>query len=147
MIINSLVSIAATITAAMAASAPAATPLTPEHLRDIGCVAVMAIIADEQKRGVTRYGQYPAAGLAGRKWAGIVGERVTAQSRQPAELIAFAMREAAVSEQARLIASANPPAVMEARYTSCAPLMLSDIDADLASAPLPIPQKQKGERP
>lgn len=143
MILYSFLTLAAAITSA----APVATPLTSDHLRDIGCVAVMAIIADEQKRGDTRYGQYPAAGLAGRKWAGIVGERVTAQSGQPIELIAFAMREAAANEQTALISGANPAAVLEARYTSCAPLMLSDIDADLASAPLPIPQKQKEQRP
>jgi hypothetical protein len=121
-------------------------PLTPDHLRDIGCVAVLAIIADEQKRGDIRYGQYPAAGMAGRKWAGIVGERVVNQSGQPAELVAFAMREAAANEQAAMMAGANPAAVLEARYTICAPLMRADLEADLASAPLPLPQKQREKR-
>jgi hypothetical protein len=128
---------------ALAAAGPAATPLTPDHLRDIGCVAVIAIIADEQKRAAARYGQYPSAGLSGRKWAGIVGERVSRQSGQPIELIAFAMREAAANDRAGLIAAENPAAVLKARYTRCAPLMLADLDADLTTAPLPVPQKRK----
>ncbi len=106
----------------------------------------MAIVADEQKRGDIRYGQYPAAGMAGRKWAGIVGERVVNQSGQPAELIAFAMREAAANEQAAMLAGANPAAVLEARYTSCAPLMRTDLEADLADAPLPMPVRQSAEK-
>lgn len=132
-----------TLWIAASASLPLPMPLTQDHMRDISCVAVMAIIASEQKRGDIRYGYYPAAGMAGRKWAGIVGERVTTQSGGSAERVAFAMHKAAQDEQAALISSPNAATTMEARYTACAPLMLADIDADLASAPLPFPQNQR----
>jgi hypothetical protein len=139
---------------AIAAITPApsgAVSLTPVHLRDIGCVAVMAIIAEEQNRGAAGVGAFPAARLSGRKWAGIVGERVADQTGQPIELIGFAMREAAKGEQAALQASQksgnNRNAALSARYADCAPLMRADLENDLASRPLPVPQSKPAKKP
>ena len=133
---------------ATAISAPpsGASPLTPDHLRDIGCVAVMAIIADAQNSGVVGADTLPRTAAAGRSWAGIVGARVADQSGQPVELIAFAMREAAANEQAAMNIGANRAAAMSLRYAACAPLMRADLEADLASKPLPPPTKKAAEK-
>ena len=133
---------------ATAISAPpsAASPLTPDHLRDIGCVAVMAIIADAQNSGVVGADTLPRTAAAGRSWAGIVGARVADQSGQPVELSAFAMREAAANEQAAMNIGANRAAALSLRYAACAPLMRADLEADLASKPLPPPTQKAAEK-
>ena len=139
------------VIAAITPAPSGAVSLTPVHLRDIGCVAVMAIIAEDQNRGAAGIGAFPAAGLSGRKWAGIVGERVAGQTGQPIELIGFAMREAAKGEQAALqsahLPGGNRNAALAARYADCAPLMRADLENDLASRPLPVPQSKPAKKP
>lgn len=72
-------------------------PATPSalseiHQRDIACVAEIAILADAQKRGVESGANVQQQG---RRWAGIVGDRIVFETGQPRELVAFAMQEAA----------------------------------------------------
>lgn len=67
-------------------------PLTEAHQRDIACVADIAVLADAQKRGVEGGANVQQQG---RRWAGIVGDRIVFETGQPRELVAFAMQEAA----------------------------------------------------
>lgn len=114
-----------------ASQAVAPTPLTETHQRDIACVVEIAILADAQQRGG---GSGADVRTSGRRWAGIVGERITFETGQPREIVAVAMTEAA---QARAARTADDAAV-----AACARQMNSELAiADAASAPLPKPVK------
>ena len=116
---------------ALALAAP--TPLTQTHQRDIACVVELAVVADGQKRGVTAGTDVQANG---RRWAGMVGARITLESGQPRELVAFAMTEAAKARQAR---TGDTDTVTVA---DCARQMAAELAmADAVNAPLPRPVK------
>jgi hypothetical protein len=131
----------------LAAATPVPSPLTPEQIRDLGCVAVVAIIAEEQRQGLASAVAYPDMRLQGRKWAGIVGDRVTFESGHPKEAVAFAMREAAAAEQVRMHELPDPGAALGGRFSECLPLMKMDMDVDAvtdsAATPLPLPTKKR----
>jgi hypothetical protein len=113
---------------ALALVAP--TALTETHQRDISCVVEIAVLANAQKRGVSG-GDVRASG---RRWAGIVGDRITAESGQPRELVAIAMTEAAKARAARADDTAN--------LAACIRQMNGELAiADAATAPLPKPVK------
>ncbi len=120
---------------AFAAAAPAA--LTELHQRDIGCVAVLSIIAHEQREGKAGAMDYPDVRKTGRRWAGIVGQRVMDETGQPRELIAFAMKAAAEAEQAQMIAAADPMVHTAERFRLCHARMLGDL---AETQPLPKPE-------
>ena len=116
---------------ALALAAP--TALTETHQRDIACVVEIAILADAQKRGILAGGDVQAKG---RRWAGIVGDRITFESGQPKEVVGFAMNEAA---KARIGRSAD--AVLQA---DCARRMNTELaTAAAANVSLPKPVKAK----
>ena len=131
----------------LTAATPVPSPLTPDQIRDLGCVAVVAIIAEEQRQGLATAMAFPDMRLQGRKWAGIVGDRVTFESGHPKEVVAFAMREAAAAEQTRMHNVADPNTVLSGRLSECMPLMKTDMDAaavtDAAATPLPLPTKKR----
>lgn len=95
--------------------------LTDAHQGDIACVAVIATLAEKQRTGAAPV-EAPDVRQSGKKWAGIVGNRITTQSGQPRELVAVAMAEAAKAEFLR-------PSDL-ARINSCAVQM----NVELASA-------------
>ncbi|MBL0924432.1 MAG: hypothetical protein IBJ12_08195 [Sphingomonadaceae bacterium] len=110
------------------------TALTETHQRDISCVVEIAVLADAQKRGV-------AGGIdvqaSGRRWAGIVGDRIMAETGQPRELVAVAMTEAATARAGRRVAD-------DAAVVACARQMISELAiAEAANAPLPKPERSK----
>lgn len=107
-------------------------PLTQEHQDKIACVALLAIIASEQARDAIDADQYPDVREIGRKWAGLVGDRVMFETGQPQEVVAFAMKEAVKSEQARVQNVIDPKAVADARVAECMPLMQTDLAANAA---------------
>lgn len=111
---------------ALAAAPPA--QLTDIQQRDIGCVALFGLVAYDQKRKAPGHDRYPDVQEKGRKWAGIVGDRVTAQSGLPAEIIGIAINEAVKAEQAAIGQATDPRAYVDGRMAQCSPLM----DADLA---------------
>ena len=118
---------------ALAISTPSA--LTETHQADIACVATLATLAERQRLG-TALSDLPNVGLSGKRWAGIVGSRITEQSGQPRELIAVAMVEAAKAEFQR---PSDP-----AKINKCALQMSEELaTADLANQPLPKPVKSK----
>jgi hypothetical protein len=108
------------------------TALTETHQRDIACVVEIAVLADAQKRGAAGGSDVQASG---RRWAGIVGDRIMFETGQPRELVAVAMNEAAKARAA----GATGSAVLAA----CTKQMTGELAmADAASAPLPKPVKQ-----
>lgn len=112
---------------ALALAAP--TALTETHQRDIACVVEIAILADGQKRGVSAGGDVQAKG---RRWAGIVGDRITFESGQPKEVVGFALNEAAKVRFGR--------AADVALQADCMRRMNAELAiADAARAPLPKP--------
>lgn len=113
--------------------APAPTPLTDVHQRDIGCVALLGIIAHEQREGKAALQDYPDIRDTGKRWAGIVGDRVTFESGQPREVVAFAIRTAVDAEQAEVLNAKTAEAAAayaRGRFDECKTLM----DAQLAVA-------------
>lgn len=119
---------------ALAANTPSSA-LTDAHQGDIGCVAVLATLAEKQRIGTAPSGA-PDVRQSGKRWAGIVGSRITAQSGQPRELVAVAMAEAAKAEFQR------PSDV--ARINSCVVQMNAELaSADLVDKPLPKPVTSK----
>lgn len=128
----------------LAAAEPAATALTETHQRDIGCVAMIAILAGEQERGIAAAKSFGDVRQAGKDWMPIVGERVMRETGQPRELIGVAMVEAAKAENHR-VADGATAAQVAPRVKECMDLMYIDLGKavldDAMSAPLPKPQK------
>jgi hypothetical protein len=115
----------------LAPAAPSA--LSEIHQRDIACVVEIAVQADAQKRGIAGGTDVQANG---KRWAGIVGDRIVFETGQPREVVALAMQEVAQ-------ASATKPrdgAVLDA----CTRQMLRELDAaSAADQPLPKPVQSK----
>jgi hypothetical protein len=129
---------------ALALAQAAPTPLTEIHQRDIGCVAVLGIIAYEQNGGKKDALTYPDVRETGKRWAGIVGQRVMDETGQPRELVAFVINQAVAEEQQRSIKAADPGAYASARVGECTKRMDADLAViDAAEAPLPKPQKSQ----
>lgn len=123
----------------LAASAPVT--LSETNQRDIACVAVIGLHANGQRHKWEGYDEVPNVQESGKKWAGIVGERVMKETGLPQELIGFAITEAANAEQGRVNVADEPRAVIYARLHDCLPLMEADLAADeMANKPLPKPQ-------
>jgi hypothetical protein len=120
---------------ALALASP--TPLSETQQRDIGCVALLGLLAEEQRRG-TIDASFPDVISKGRTYAGIVGARIVEQSGLPREIIAQAMVAAAESARAQSNASMAGKAEVRKRLTACLPLMDAEL---LANAPLPKPEK------
>jgi hypothetical protein len=114
---------------ALALATPA--PLTETHQRDIACVVEIAIMADEQKRGAPHDADLTANG---KRWAGLVGARITQETGQPRELVAVAMIEAAKARAGQITVNDK---------SSCIRQMKAElVAADADNAPLPKPTKQ-----
>jgi hypothetical protein len=120
---------------ALATTTPPSSALTDAHQRDIACVAAIATLAERQRTGVAPP-DMPDVQQSGKKWAGIVGSRITAQSGQPRELVAVAMAEAAKAEYQR-------PSELT-RVNDCAVQMEAELaSADRIDKPLPKPVTSK----
>lgn len=102
--------------------------LTESHQRDIACVVEIAVLADGQKRGLAGGADVQASG---KRWAGIVGDRIMAETGQPRELVSFAMTEAAKARAAR--SNLSDP-------SSCISQMNKELaTTNAANEPLPKP--------
>lgn len=118
---------------ALAASPPSA--LTNQQQADIACVVALATLAEKQRLGSAPVAA-PDLQQTGKRWAGIVGSRITEQSGQPRELVAVAMAEAAKAEFARPSDAAQ--------ISQCALQMTSELaQADMIEKPLPKPVTSK----
>lgn len=113
-------------------------PLTDLQMRDIGCVAVIGIIAHEQRSGGDAITSYPDVRETGKRWAGIVGDRVMEESGQPREVVALAIKTAVEAEQEKAMRAASAEAAaahVKTRFDECKAIM----DAQLAAADTGVP--------
>jgi hypothetical protein len=106
-------------------------PLSEVHLGDIACVVEVAILADQQRRGIWTG---PDLRMDGKRWAGMVGARIVRESGQPRELVAFAMTEAAKERAGHVMVNDTGSACLRQMSAELAV-------ADAANRPLPKPQK------
>lgn len=105
-------------------------PINETQMRDIGCVATMALAVGER----------PDLAKPAKRWSGIVGQRVMDESGQPRELMATAMIESA-NAQAKL---AEAVEARDQRIAQCLAIMYGELAAvDASSAPLPKPVTSK----
>ena len=99
------------------------------QMKDIGCVAVIGIAAHEQRSKQGASSNYPNLGEDGKRWAGIVGDRVMAATGQPREVVAMAIQMAVKAEQDKAGAAADPSTVFQERLTKCVGAMNANLGA------------------
>lgn len=103
------------------------TPLSNIHMRDIGCVAIIALVADQQRKGIARFDRFDNLSESGATFAANVGQNILIESGQSRDIIAFAIQESA-REQLPLL-SADRSADLHGRMENCLPL-LADQEAE-----------------
>lgn len=65
----------------------ASAALSPQSMQDIRCVAVLGIVAYDQRRAATEWADLPSIGADGERFAGIVGERTMKESGRTREAV------------------------------------------------------------
>ena len=113
-------------------SSPAALPqpLTDTHMRDIGCVATLGLVADEQRRGISSSLRFPDVQERGSKFAGIVGTRVMQETGQPKEVVAGAISQSVNDQQRLSIETADATVrqkILDDLVAKCLPLLDSEV--------------------
>tara|TARA_R110001599_G_scaffold188612_1_gene383097 strand:+ start:498 stop:878 length:381 start_codon:yes stop_codon:yes gene_type:complete len=103
-------------------------PFTESQTRDIGCAAVLSIIAEEQRRNAPGAHDYPDLRETGPRWASIVGHRISGESGQSVESVRKAIWDAVENEQANVSNIADPKAYVDQRMTACLALMRADME-------------------
>ncbi len=96
-------------------------PFTQAHSEAIGCVAMIALVADQQKKGVAGFSQYGDLNETGPLFAANVGEKVLKETAQTREVIAFAIQESARDQLPLLTAQRS--ADLSMRMETCLPLL------------------------
>lgn len=108
-------------------------------MADIGCVALLGLVADLQRKGEPYAVAYPDVRETGKRWAGIVGQRVMDETGQPRELVAMAIHQAVADWQAEMQRTADPRS-LASRLDQCHGRMTADL---AASQSLPKPETSK----
>jgi hypothetical protein len=89
----------------MIALAALAAALTPQSAQDIRCVAVLGIVAYDQRRETTEWADIPPVAKDGERFAGIVGERTMKESGRTREAVKdLILAEVAAVQKAKTIA-------------------------------------------
>ncbi len=96
-------------------------PLSAAHSEAIGCVAMIALVADQQKQGALGFAQYGDLNDKGPLFAANVGERVLKETAQTREVIAFAIQESAREQLPLLTAERSDD--LSKRMETCLPLL------------------------
>ena len=120
----------------LALSQPATMPSVPlddNQRRDLSCVAVLAIVASEQERGVESALDYPLLTERGATYAGLVGERIMAETGRTREQVREEILGAVAGHQAMAKNAADPDALVRSEMATCLPLL------DAAVPPKPKP--------
>jgi|TARA_R100001244_G_scaffold132319_2_gene108134 hypothetical protein len=108
-------------------------PLDPVQQRDLSCVAILAIIASEQERGIESALAYPLLTERGATYAGLVGERIMDATGRSREQVREEMLAAVEAQQAMAMAAADPEELLRSEMAVCLPLL------DAAVPPKPKP--------
>jgi hypothetical protein len=103
-------------------------PFTEAQSRHMGCVAVVSIISEEQKRLAPGANDYPDIRETGPRWASIVRDRISGESGQSMEVVRKAIWDAVEKEQTSVRDIANPKTYVDQRMTTCLALMRADLD-------------------
>ena len=101
---------------------------TEAQSRDIGCLAVVSIISEEQRRNAPGAHDYPDIREAGPRWASLVSDRIAMESGQSIEIVRKAIWDAVGKEQASVRDIANPKTYVDQRMTTCLALMRADLE-------------------
>lgn len=120
----------------LALAQPAASqpePLNESQQRDLSCVAVLAIIASEQERGVSSALAYPLLSERGATYAGLIGQQIMDDSGRSKEQVRDEMIAAVAAQQALAQAAADPDEAVRNEMATCLPLL------DAAVPPKPKP--------
>ena len=121
---------------ALALSQPATIPPAPldeSQRRDLSCVAVLAIVASEQERGVESALAYPLLAERGATYAGLVGQRIMADTGRTRDEVREAILAAVADQQAMAKTAADPDELVRSEMETCLPLL------DAAVPPRPKP--------
>ena len=102
-------------------------PINELQMHDIGCVAVIGVAAHEQRSKQGALSNYPNLGEDGKRWAGIVGDRVMAATGQPREVVALAIQMAVKAEQDKAGAADEPSTGFQERLTECVGAMNANL--------------------
>ena len=108
-------------------------PLDENQRRDLSCVAVLAIVASEQERGVESALDYPLLTERGATYAGLVGERIMAETDRTREQVREEILGAVAGHQAMAKNAADPDELVRSEMETCLPLL------DAAVPPRPKP--------
>ncbi|MFC4292981.1 hypothetical protein ACFOWX_11205 [Sphingorhabdus arenilitoris] len=111
-------------------SAPLAKPLDKMQMQTIGCIATLGLVAYDQKRGDSGVQRFPDVTERGRKYAGIMGDRIVFESGQPKEVVALAIRQSVRDQQQMAINAANDAqrmALWDRLMGSCLPLLDAEV--------------------
>ncbi len=103
---------------ALPAFAAAPPPLTADQKERVRCVAALAIVANEQERGVGDWDRLPPLKSRGSHFAGVVGESLTGEGGRTREAVRDAIL-ASVAEFQKSGVNELPPEIV----TSCIALM------------------------
>jgi hypothetical protein len=120
----------------LALSQPAPVPPAPldeSQKRDLTCVAVLAIVASEQERGIESALAYPLLSERGATYAGLVGERIMADTGRSREQVREEMLAAVAAQQALAKDATDPDDLVRNEMATCLPLL------DTAVPPKPQP--------
>lgn len=112
-------------------------PFSKTDLRDIACVAVIGLVAHDQRDGTPSELRFPDYRETGKIWAGIVGNRVTEGTGQPREVVAAEIQSAVQREQQLMAGQGVTAEMRKARVSDCAALM----NGELLDQPLPKPAR------
>jgi hypothetical protein len=104
-------------------------PLSEIQMQDIRCVAVIGIAASEQRTKNGVFAEYPALSDDGKRWAGIVGDRVMEATGQPREVVALAIQTSVKTEQEMSATAEEGNTGFRERLTACVGKMNASLGA------------------
>ncbi|VWX60041.1 hypothetical protein [Sphingorhabdus sp. 109] len=108
-------------------------PLSTDQQQALACVAVLAIVASEQERGVTTALDYPLLAERGATYAGLVGQQIMEDSGRSKEQVRDAMIAAVAERQALAQQAADPDETVGDEMAGC----LAMLDAAVPPRPKP----------
>jgi hypothetical protein len=132
--------LAASLLAAPVLAAPETATFDEAQKEQIGCIAVLGLLAYDQGRGLSQ--EYPDVRQSGKKWAGVTGDKIAFDSKQDPQVVAFAIKLAVKAEQDAAINYNGTLNYSDLRIKSCVAMMdADDVAMKAPSKLLPKPVK------
>jgi hypothetical protein len=105
------------------AATPPPSSLNVEQKEQVRCVAALAIAANDQLRGAAGWVGFPWLPVRGKRFAGIIGDRLVTETKMTRESIRDSIIGEVAGLQARAAASSNPQPEAQALVRSCIAMM------------------------